>query len=260
MLFRSSEGAVKEFLEVLNTNMERWADVVEAFLGVLELAERYKTLRDAIPFELSAMREIVENSIRGFVDEVVPLSGTKRTTHKKLPDLAQMFPDKESWKSAIPWDDEANYADSDDDEETPPEQMDTDEEEVPDVEMVTDNTKCRLCDQPKPGEGQMPCCEGEDLIERLRDSKRPRLDLGPTHAEKQAYVDRAIQIIRASAARVILDGTSLPSRKHRNDGSASHDSAGLSSSTQSHEDMAADRKSTRLNSSHIPLSRMPSSA
>ena len=68
-------------------------------------------------------------------------------------------------------------------------------------------------------------------------------------------------IIEALGAREILDSRGNPTVEVEvllEDGTAARAAVPSGASTGAFE--AVDRKSTRLNSSHIPLSRMPSSA
>ena len=67
MLARREETA-DEFDAFMPRNRELWADAVEGFLGLLELAERHRALRDRIPFQLEGLRAVIEDSIAGYAD------------------------------------------------------------------------------------------------------------------------------------------------------------------------------------------------
>ena len=72
------------YTNVLGMNMERWVDAVEVFFGTLELAERTKELRRAIPFSTQKLRVVVEASIKGFTDlDNLPFFDKYEVTHQE---------------------------------------------------------------------------------------------------------------------------------------------------------------------------------
>ena len=118
-LLARKEGTEKEFDDFMKRNQELWADAVEGFLGLLELAERNRALRDLIPFRLEGLRCVVEDSFAGFSEfRRTPMDTEPR---KKSKDLWPQLREGCSWRTLVEWDDGMEFSDidADGDEEMP---------------------------------------------------------------------------------------------------------------------------------------------
>ena len=105
------EGTDSEFDAFMARNQELWADAVEGFLGLLELAERHRALRDLIPFRLEGLRCVIEDSIAGFVEiRKTPMDLAPRNKSK---DSWPELPKGSSWRTLVGWDDDMVFSDID---------------------------------------------------------------------------------------------------------------------------------------------------
>ena len=99
----------------MERNQELWADAVEGFLGLLELAGRNRALRDLIPFQLEGLRCVPEDSIAGF--QVFAKSPMYTTPRKKSKDSWPRLEEGCSWRTLVVWDDGMEFSDIDTDAE-----------------------------------------------------------------------------------------------------------------------------------------------